>query len=239
MGMIRAKVYAAQTRTVEGGRVTIRRRDEQLDEGAFAPINLRELLAEVYDLLPTAQGMRLDGTRRSDEVEYPTVVHGVVDLATGRPRRTRGVKLFDNGVLGADLLDVPPNAGFPVHVHPGHHMLLCLRGTGTFSLAGVVHEVGPGDLYLVESAVPHAVGAGPQGHTLVAIGAPPRPLDAVDRMTVVDWDGMRVEAPSGLVEEAPTERALRLAVEVDARARLDGLDLTPAEVSWLETRFRS
>jgi quercetin dioxygenase-like cupin family protein len=83
-----------------------------------------------------------------------------------------------------------------VHTHPGDHLLLCLAGVGTISIDQQTFEVRPGDLYLVPGLVPHAVGAHPDhAHTLVAIGAPHKPVDAADRMTAVDWDGQPVDEP--------------------------------------------
>ena len=96
------------------------------------------------------------------------------------------------------MLVVPPGAGFPVHVHAGHHLLMCISGRGTFSLAGTTHEVDVGDLSMIEGAVPHAVGNPyDQPHVLIAIGCPPRELDAEDRMTVCDWDGHPVLVEAG------------------------------------------
>jgi quercetin dioxygenase-like cupin family protein len=103
-----------------------------------------------------------------------------------------GLPLVSNGQLGADILHVPPNAQFPVHAHPGDHLLLCWEGEGTISVAGITYEVRPGDIYLVPGLVPHAVGAGNMGHILVAIGSPHKPVDSPERMWRTDWDGRRV-----------------------------------------------
>jgi quercetin dioxygenase-like cupin family protein len=109
-----------------------------------------------------------------------------------------GEKLFTNGTLGVDLLVVPPESGFPVHVHHGHHLLLCLAGPGTFSLAGVEYPVSPGELSMIEGNVPHAVGNPyAQPHVLLAIGAPHRELDSEDRMQVTDWEGQPVLVEAG------------------------------------------
>lgn len=99
----------------------------------------------------------------------------------------RGVPVFTNGTLGVDLLYVPPGKSFPYHVHPGHHLLLCVGGSGTITFADRVNEVRPGDLYMIEASVPHAVGAaedGP-GHWLMSFGSPHKRVDAHDRMEEV------------------------------------------------------
>lgn len=90
------------------------------------------------------------------------------------------------GNLGADVLHVPANQSFPLHVHPGDHMLLCLKGTGTVTIDGHVYKVRPGDFYMVPGGVEHAVGAGPEGHWLVSIGAPHVPVLSKHRMVVVE-----------------------------------------------------
>lgn len=106
-----------------------------------------------------------------------------------------GLPLVSNGHLGADILHVPANGKFPVHCHPGDHLLLCLAGSGTISIGERTYQVSPGDLYLVPGEVPHAVGAGDQDHVLVAIGSPHKPVDSPERMWLTDWDGNRTGSP--------------------------------------------
>ncbi len=106
-----------------------------------------------------------------------------------------GLALHTNGHLGADMLWVPAQKRFPVHTHPGDHLLLCLSGSGTITIGEVTYMVGPGDLYMVDGMVPHAVGAGDSDHILVAIGAPHKPVDSPERMTFTDWAGRRVDIP--------------------------------------------
>jgi quercetin dioxygenase-like cupin family protein len=106
----------------------------------------------------------------------------------------RGVPLFTNGHLGADMLYVAPGDSFPLHVHPGHHFLACIKGEGTVTFAGRSFPVRPGDLYMIEASVPHAVGAtadGP-GHWLVAFGAPHKALDSEHRMELLPGDDSAV-----------------------------------------------
>lgn len=106
-----------------------------------------------------------------------------------------GTNVATNGKLGADILWVPSNASFPIHTHPGDHLLMCLDGEGTISFDGQKIEVRPGDMYMIPGMIPHAVGAGPAGHVLLAIGSPHKPVDAPDRMKPTDWQGNAVEAP--------------------------------------------
>lgn len=106
-----------------------------------------------------------------------------------------GIPLHANGYLGADLLHVRARDRFPVHTHPGDHLLLCLQGTGTISVGEVTYQVRPGDIYMVDGAVPHAVGAGDEDHILVAIGAPHTPVASPGRMQLTDWHGSKVDSP--------------------------------------------
>ena len=106
-----------------------------------------------------------------------------------------GLPLHTNGHLGADLLRVKAGDQFPVHTHPGDHLLLCLAGEGTISIGEVTYTVVPGDIYMVPGMVPHAVGSGSIDHILVAIGAPHKPVDSPERMAWTDWDGRAVDVP--------------------------------------------
>lgn len=125
-----------------------------------------------------------DLAKAAAEIGVP--VHGAPAL---------GVPLHTNGHLGADLLWVKAGDRFPVHTHPGDHLLLCLAGKGTISVGEQTYHVGPGDLYMVDGLIPHAVGAGDEDHILVAIGAPHKPVQSPERMQLVDWDGNKLVQP--------------------------------------------
>jgi quercetin dioxygenase-like cupin family protein len=106
-----------------------------------------------------------------------------------------GVALHTNGHLGADLLHVKAGDRFPVHTHPGDHLLLCVAGKGTISVGEITYQVGPGDIYMVDGLVPHAVGAGDEDHLLVAIGSPHKPVASPGRMQFTDWQGNKLTGP--------------------------------------------
>lgn len=157
---------------------------------------------------PPARGGRQEGhgvkienlevARAALETGHGVQVHGAP--ATGLPLHT-------NGNLGADILFVRGGDEFPVHTHPGDHLLYCLAGHGTITVAGITYKIKPGDIYMVEGMIPHAVGA-ETDHVLVAIGSPHKPVDAPDRMTWVDWDGNPLLAPL-----APAGRAADLTLD--------------------------
>lgn len=107
-----------------------------------------------------------------------------------------GLPLHSNGHLGADLVHVAAGDQFPVHTHPGDHLLLSIGGLGTITVNDVTYNVKPGDIYMVDGMTPHAVGADPDSeHLLVAIGAPHKAVDSPERMSFTDWFGNAVAAP--------------------------------------------
>jgi quercetin dioxygenase-like cupin family protein len=101
--------------------------------------------------------------------------------------KAKGLPLLTNGKLGCDMLYVPPGESFPYHVHPGHHLLLSIGGLGSVTFGDTKQDVRPGELYMIEAEIPHAVGAaahGP-GHWLISFGSPHKRVDAHDRMEEV------------------------------------------------------
>ena len=95
--------------------------------------------------------------------------------------------------IGVDLLRLGPGEAFPLHTHPGNHLLLILKGRGNVTYDGKVIETGPGDRYLVDGRTEHAVGA-VDAHYVLAFGAPHVEAHDPARMVLVDE-----------VAEAPTE----------------------------------
>jgi quercetin dioxygenase-like cupin family protein len=121
------------------------------------------------------------------------VDHGVRPTPMDGTRAT-GAALVTNGSLGADLIRVPAGGGFSPHTHPGDHILIIVAGDGTITYAGQVHPTHAGQIYMIEGLVPHAVGA-ITDHVIIAVGSPHRPVDATDRMELVDYAA--VVAPDG------------------------------------------
>lgn len=113
------------------------------------------------------------------DLTAPLEVKVLKSDATGRP-------LLTNGKLGVDMLYLPPGYAFPLHTHPGDHLLLIVQGTGTVTFDGETFDTSDGDLFMIEGGVPHAVGAKEGGQWLLAFGSPHKAVDAVDRMEVLD-----------------------------------------------------
>lgn len=140
------------------------------DDPDYLPINVGEVLTiintfQLAELVP-------------DDIPTCTV-HGT---------KARGLPIYTNGHLGADLLYLAPGDAFPLHVHPGMHFLLSIRGQGNVTFAGKTSNVRPGDIYFIEASVPHAVGADDdgEGHWLLSFGAPHVRVDSPYRMFPVD-----------------------------------------------------
>jgi quercetin dioxygenase-like cupin family protein len=170
--------------------MSVRRgRDRFLSPDAYEPI---EVIAHALDLYECRD---LAGTLDPERVAsvLGVTANGEFDTAAVE---TFGEKLWTNGTLGVDLLVVPPYSGFPPHIHPGHHLLLCLAGRGTFSVNEETYDARFGEMHMIEGGVPHAVG-NPYDtpHVLLAIGSPHRELDSPERMKRVTWDGRPLHVP--------------------------------------------
>ncbi|WP_406205545.1 cupin domain-containing protein [Kitasatospora sp. NBC_01560] len=102
--------------------------------------------------------------------------------ATGRP-------LLSNGFLGADVIQVPGGEGFAPHTHPGDHLLFVIGGHGTITAAGEIRETRPGQVYMVNGLVPHAVGA-ITDHVLLSVGTSHRALDSAERQLLMPFTAL-------------------------------------------------
>lgn len=152
-------------------------------EAASAPPPLEEPGTGRAPLLicDWAADLGLDGTTQQLGITMapgPTRVSKTAD-ATGH-------SLLSSGHVGADILHVPAGSGFAPHTHPGDHLLFVLAGTGTISVAGEIVETRPGQVYMVEGALTHAVGA-VTDHMILAVGAPHRPLDSPERQELTAY----------------------------------------------------
>lgn len=125
---------------------------------------------------------RLEGTGPAEGLFVPSGPRTVPMYGT----KASGERLVSNGQLGLDLIQVPAGEGFSPHTHPGDHLLIAVAGHGTVTVDGVIYPTRAGQVYMVEGAVPHAVGA-ITDHCLLAVGAPHRAIDAADRMTLTDY----------------------------------------------------
>ncbi len=87
--------------------------------------------------------------------------------------------------LGVDRLRLLPGEKFPKHTHPGHHLLYIIKGMGTVTIEDKVYVTVPGDLYLVNGNVLHALSAGETGQLLLSFAVPHKHLSDASRILIV------------------------------------------------------
>jgi quercetin dioxygenase-like cupin family protein len=90
--------------------------------------------------------------------------------------------------IGADLIEMQTGSTFPLHTHPGEHILYVIRGQGFVHVDGIDHPIHRGDTIFVPAEYPHGVKtkdncADPL--LLLAFGYPHKNIGAQDRMRVV------------------------------------------------------
>ncbi|MFD5397247.1 cupin domain-containing protein [Streptomyces sp. NPDC127097] len=159
-------------------------RAKATDASALPPLEAPGLRRSPLLICDWAADLGLDGTTQQLGIEVapgPTRV-SKTDDATGR-------SLLSSGHVGADILHVPAGSGFAPHTHPGDHLLFVLAGTGTIAVAGEIVETRPGQVYMVEGALTHAVGA-VTDHMILAVGAPHRHLDSPERQELTAYTAL-------------------------------------------------
>jgi quercetin dioxygenase-like cupin family protein len=93
--------------------------------------------------------------------------------------------------VGVDLIEMQPGSAFPLHVHPGDHILYVVEGMGCVHIDGVDHKVTAGDTIFIPAEYPHGVktlASYPSRFVFLAFGHPHKHLDALDRMILVKGD---------------------------------------------------
>jgi quercetin dioxygenase-like cupin family protein len=91
--------------------------------------------------------------------------------------------------LGIDMIEMDAGSRFPLHTHPGDHILYVLQGPGIVHVDGVDHPVKSGDSIFVAAEYAHGVKTLPDApHALrfLAVGYPHKHVQAPDRMTIVE-----------------------------------------------------
>jgi acyl carrier protein/quercetin dioxygenase-like cupin family protein len=135
-------------------------------------------------MLDWAQDLGIDGT-----VQRLGLDLGPLPIPIPQTRAATGRSLVTNGKLGADLIHVPAGHGFAPHTHPGDHLLFVVGGRGTITVGGVITETRAGQVYMIEGADPHAVGA-ITDHIILAIGSPHRRIDDAERQKLIEYSAL-------------------------------------------------
>lgn len=95
---------------------------------------------------------------------------------------------FDGEEIGADLIELQPGASFPLHTHPGDHILYGVSGRGNVTIDGVARLIEPNCTIYIAGDHPHNVGTyrtDIEPFVLLAIGHPKKHVSAFDRMKVI------------------------------------------------------
>jgi len=90
--------------------------------------------------------------------------------------------------MGLDHIVMKPGTQFPLHTHPGSHILYILDGPGIVHIEGVDYEVVTGDSVFVPAVFPHGVKTEPshmRDFRFLAVGYPHHKVDSTTRMTVI------------------------------------------------------
>lgn len=133
--------------------------------------HIANILAGEWTVMVDDSGNQLAGIRGRAGVALPTV---------------EGVE------IGADLIEMQPGSAFPLHIHPGEHILYVIKGQGCVHVDGRDHTIQEGDTIFVPAEYPHGVktkdnAADP--FLLLAFGYPHKHIGAQDRMRVVTEGG--------------------------------------------------
>ena len=87
--------------------------------------------------------------------------------------------------IGADLIEMQPGTAFPLHVHPGDHILYVLAGPGLVHIDGTDHVMNTGDTVFIPADYPHGVKTCGVELVFLAVGYPHKHVSSMDRMKVV------------------------------------------------------
>ena len=96
---------------------------------------------------------------------------------TVRARRVQGERIT------LAIVELAPNAVVPEHVHENEQLGICLRGSGTFTIAGETREIRPGTTWRITANLPHDLVVGPDGAEVIDVFTPVR-SDWDDRETI-------------------------------------------------------
>jgi len=95
---------------------------------------------------------------------------------------------WGNSEMGLDYIVMKPGTQFPLHTHPGSHILYILDGPGVVHIEGVDYQVVTGDSIFVPAVFPHGVKTNPEhlrDFRFLAVGYPHHKVDSTTRMTVI------------------------------------------------------
>ena len=129
--------------------------------------HIRNILEGEWTFMIDDSGKRLPGIRGRAGVAMPTL---------------EGIE------VGADLIEMQPGSAFPLHTHPGEHILYVIQGKGYVHVDGIDHSIKEGDTIYVPAEYAHGVKTDERSacpFLLLAFGYPHKHIGAEDRMRIV------------------------------------------------------
>lgn len=95
----------------------------------------------------------------------------------------------DGELIGADLIEMQPGSAFPLHTHPGDHILYGISGRGTVTIDGEKRPVEVGTTVYIAGGYPHNVGTyaeDAEPFVLLVVGHPKQHVSSPDRLKLVE-----------------------------------------------------
>lgn len=126
----------------------------------------------------------LEGVRRAMYDDTGVQLEDITGVAGSRAEALPGL------TIGLDRIIMLPGTAFPLHVHPGAHLLYVLNGRGGLHIDGKDYVLETGDSIYVPADYPHGV-QGPVGDQpleFLSFGAPHHEVDSTTRMVMVRDD---------------------------------------------------
>lgn len=127
--------------------------------------------------------------RNFAELAWETMYDEEGNALIGIRGKTGATEIGSDGkVIGADLIEMQPGSSFPLHVHPGDHILYAISGRGTVIIDGEVRNFAAGTTFYIAGAYPHNVGTyheDTEPFTILAVGHPKKEVSAFDRMRII------------------------------------------------------
>ncbi len=124
------------------------------------------------------------------DVSWEPMFDDEANVLQGIRGKTGATEIGSDGVeIGADLVELQPGAAFPLHTHPGDHVLYGISGRGTITIDGQARSVEVGTTVYVAGNSPHNVGTYPDAtepFVLLVVGHPKKHVSALDRLKVVE-----------------------------------------------------
>ena len=97
--------------------------------------------------------------------------------------------LDDGHEMGLDVVSMENGSEFPLHTHPGYHILYILKGPGIIHYDGTDYVVDSHSSIFVPAADPHGVKTlsdNPDPLKFIAIGYPYKHVNSTERMELVE-----------------------------------------------------